>query len=94
MFATVAATKEVDFWHEPSRGWCLTEGTLRNVFHLGWETPSNFSTFDDRFAELVACSELRNRLAQFYFDSGENGMPWGVWDPRYQPVGILKVKPE
>jgi len=94
MFATVAATKEVDFWHEPSGGWCLTEGTLRNVFHLGWETPSNFSTFDDRFAELVACSELRNRLAQFYFDSGENGMPWGIWDPRYQPVGILKVKPE
>jgi hypothetical protein len=35
---------------------------------------------------------LRDNLASFYGRSGENGMPWGVWDPRYQPVGVCKVK--
>jgi cyclopropane fatty-acyl-phospholipid synthase-like methyltransferase len=94
LLATVAATNDTDFWHEPSRGWCLTEQTLRRVFHLPPESPSNFSEYDDRFAELVACRELRENLAQFYFESGENGMPWGVWDPQYHPVGILKAKPD
>ena len=92
LLATVSATRDADFWHQPSRGWCLTEQTLRKVFHLGSETPSNFSEYDDRFAELVASNELRNHLAQFYFDSGNNGMPWGVWDPQYHPVGILMTK--
>ena len=32
------------------------------------------------------------RLAAFYARSGDNGMPWGKWDPQYQPVGVCKVK--
>ena len=27
-------------------------------------------------------------LADFYFRSGDNGMPWGNWDPQYMPVGV------
>jgi hypothetical protein len=42
--------------------------------------------------KLRACTELRENLASFYFRSGENGMPWGKWDPQYQSVGVLKVK--
>jgi len=41
---------------------------------------------------LVTCQELRDHLAEFYFLSGDNGMPWGKWDPQYQPVGVCKVK--
>ena len=37
-------------------------------------------------------AELRDNLASFYFRSGDNGMPWGKWDPQYQPVGVCKVK--
>ena len=38
------------------------------------------------------CRELRGKLADFYYQSGKNGMPWGKWDPQYQPVGVVKVK--
>lgn len=34
----------------------------------------------------------RGNLAEFYCRSGDNGMPWGKWDPGYEPVGILRVK--
>ncbi len=47
---------------------------------------------DRRLAEIRDCSDLYNNLAPAYFRSGNNGMPWGVWDPQYQPVGIVKVK--
>ena len=37
-------------------------------------------------------NQLHQRLAPVYFRSGDNGMPWGKWEPQYQPVGISKVK--
>jgi hypothetical protein len=43
---------------------------------------------------LITNAELKNNLASFYFKSGENGMPWGEWNPEYQPVGVCKVKVE
>lgn len=92
LLATLAAAKERDWFHEPSRGWCYTEASLRRLFALPEETPSNYCHHDELFAALRDCRELREHLASFYSRSGENGMPWGVWDPRYQPVGVCKVK--
>ena len=37
-------------------------------------------------------SVVRDNLARFYFQSGDNGMPWGKWDPQYQSVGVRKIK--
>ena len=34
LVATVGASKTEDWFHEPSRGWCFTEDTLRSAFDL------------------------------------------------------------
>ncbi len=94
LVATVAAAKERDWFHHPSRGWCFTESTLKEVFELPSNCQSNYDRYDEMHAALKGCDELRNNLADFYYASGSNGMPWGVWNPEYQPVGIVKIKGE
>ena len=92
LIATLGAAKDHDWFHEPSQGWCYTEATLRDIFDLPLDCPSNYAHYDQLFEELRNCRELRDNLAEFYFKSGSNGMPWGYWDPQYQPVGVIKVK--
>jgi ubiquinone/menaquinone biosynthesis C-methylase UbiE len=91
---TVSASLEGDWFHEPSKGWCYSEGTLREFFGLSADAPSNYFDKERLFAEFYKeNNELHKRLAPFYFKSGDNGMPWGKWDPKYQPVGVVKIKP-
>ncbi|HZD57720.1 MAG TPA: methyltransferase domain-containing protein [Anaerolineales bacterium] len=92
LLATLGAARDQDWFHKPSRGWCYSESTLRQVFGLAPKVPSNYESYDDLFDELRNCAELRGQLASFYRKSGDNGMPWGVWDPQYQPVGVCKIK--
>ena len=92
LLATLGAARDGDWYHEPSKGWCYSEGTLRKIFHISSEVPSNYDQYDQLFNELQGCKELRENLASFYFHSGDNGMPWGKWYPEYQPVGICKIK--
>lgn len=91
LLGTLGAAKQ-DWFHEPSHGWCYSEATLLSAFDLPVGTPSNYSEYDQLFRELRECGALRDNLASFYFRSGDNGMPWGIWDPQYQPVGVCKVK--
>lgn len=91
--ATLCAGKDKDWFHEPSRGWCYTDATLRRLFDLPDDTPSNYARYGELFNSLKNSTELREKLAKIYFQSGDNGMPWGRWDPQYQPVGVCKVKP-
>jgi SAM-dependent methyltransferase len=92
LLATLGAAQDQDWFHGPSQGWCYTEPSLRRIFNLSPGVPSNYDHYDDLMESLRGCSELREDLAGFYFRSGDNGMPWGKWDPQYQPVGICKVK--
>jgi SAM-dependent methyltransferase len=92
LLATLTAARDQDSWHEPSSGWCYTDESLRRLFDLPIDTPSNYSQYDALFTRLRDCAELRDGLAKFYSKSGSAGMPWGVWDPQYQPVGVCKVK--
>lgn len=92
LIMTLAAASDHDWFHENSQGWCYTEPTLRRIFGLSSECPSNYDQYDVLFERLKKCEELRANLASFYFRSGDNGMPWGIWDPKYQPVGVIKVK--
>ncbi|RCK72171.1 MAG: hypothetical protein ANABAC_2152 [Anaerolineae bacterium] len=92
LLATLGAAQESDWFHQPSQGWCYTETTLRRAFDLAPETPSNYNRYAELMERLRECAELRDNLASFYFRSGDNGMPWGVWEPQYQSVGVLKVK--
>ena len=93
LVATLGASKDHDWFHEPSQGWCYTEATLRDNFELPDHCPSNYGQYDQLLQELRNCSELRDSLADSYFRSGNNGMPWGRWDPQYQPVGVVKTRP-
>jgi ubiquinone/menaquinone biosynthesis C-methylase UbiE len=92
MAVTTSAARDEDWFHEPSKGWCFTEKTLRENFDLNSNLPSNYERYDELFEKLRNCDRLRENLSDFYFESGNNGMPWGVWDPKYQPAGVVKVK--
>jgi SAM-dependent methyltransferase len=92
LLATLGAARSEDWYHEPSQGWCYTDSSLRRLFGLPERAPSNYDRHDELMVALRDCGELRDHLAGFYFRSGNNGMPWGKWDPQYQPVGVCKVK--
>jgi ubiquinone/menaquinone biosynthesis C-methylase UbiE len=92
MWITVSAARDQDWFHEPSKGWCFSEKSLVELFGLG-EPESNFADYDRIFALLTEGEGLKERLAPFYFTSGNNGMPWGVWNPQYQPVGVARRLP-
>ena len=94
MCVTTSAAKDKDWFHRPSRGWCFSEGTLRILFEFDDNTPSNWQEYETLFQKLKKSKEMKKIIPDFYFSSGNNGMPWGIWDPKYQPVGIIKVKNE
>jgi ubiquinone/menaquinone biosynthesis C-methylase UbiE len=93
ILATMSAAKDRDWFHAPSAGWCYTDATLRELFRVPATTHSNFAEFDTLMGALRDCAELRKGLPRAYYRSGDNGMPWGVWDPKYLPVGIRTSKP-
>ena len=64
-----------------------------NLFDLPQIPLQIMTDHDELLNSLKSSTELREKLAQIYFQSGDNGMPWGKWDPQYQPVGVCKVKP-
>ncbi|MEE8575360.1 MAG: methyltransferase domain-containing protein, partial [Thermodesulfobacteriota bacterium] len=88
---TTSAAKE-DWYHEQSMGWSYSENSLVDLFGLDEDHTSNYDQHDELFEKLKNSKELESRLAPFYFESGENGMPWGVWKPEYQAVGVIKIK--
>lgn len=92
LLATLGAARDEDWFHQPSQGWCYSEAALRRVFDLSDQIPSNYEQYDKYFTALRECRELKDNLAAFYGKSGDNGMPWGVWKPEYQPVGVCKVR--
>lgn len=92
LLATLCAGRDQDWFHEPSAGWCYTDVSLKRLFDLPDETTSNYDRYDELLDALRNCAELRDNLAAFYARSGDNGMPWGKWDPQYQPVGVCKIK--
>lgn len=92
MVATLGAAKNKDWYHEPSKGWCYTEASLKDIFQLPHNVRSNYDRYDALMKDLTECDELKDNLAEFYFKSDNNGMPWGKWDPQYQSVGVVKVK--
>jgi SAM-dependent methyltransferase len=92
LLATLAAAPAADWYHEPSSGWCYSEATLRRQFDLAPDVRSNYARYEELLRSLRDSRELRRGLAWYYYRSGRNGMPWGRWDPAYQPVGVCKVK--
>ncbi len=90
--ATLAASDRSDWFHEPSRGWCYTEATFRNIFGLNASTTSNFDQYPALLEEVRTCEFLRTHLSTFYFRSDNNGMPWARWDPKDMSAGVMQTK--
>ena len=92
LVATLGAAAGEDWFHEPSKGWNYSAASLREIFQLDAASPDNYGRHAELLQALRDCAELRDNLAAFYSRSGDNGMPWGKWDPQYIPVGVCKVK--
>jgi ubiquinone/menaquinone biosynthesis C-methylase UbiE len=87
---TTSATDRAETWfHEPARGLCFTPADLGRLFDA-----TNVSRLDaaDALEAYANCDYLRRHLARFYRTSGQNGMPWGRWNPQYVPAGIFDVQ--
>ena len=85
---TTSAAEEKDWFHEPSKGWCFTKETIGSFFEKT-EASGKWEGFDRFLSEYIRSEELKRRLASSYFVGGENGMPWGIWDPKYIPAGVV-----
>ncbi|TAK12389.1 MAG: class I SAM-dependent methyltransferase [Anaerolineae bacterium] len=92
IIATLCTAGQTDWFHEPSKGMCYSAATLKRIFQLPADLADNYGDYERQMGELRTCAELRDNLAMFYSRSGNNGMPWGKWDPQYQPVGVIKTK--
>jgi len=84
---TSASSRSERWFHEPSQGWCYSKEDFQNLFHAKPLNDNNPEMILRRYAD---CKYLRENLADFYKKSGRFGMPWGIWDPKYVPVGISK----
>ena len=93
MIITTSASKGPDWFHEPSLGWCYSRRTLSTIFEQTAEQDTEFENFDTIQTQYQESKILRNLLPSSYFVSGNNGMPWGDWNPVYVPVGIIKRNP-
>ena len=90
MYLTISTALE-DFFHEASYSWVLNEESIVNTYRLKDNYGSNFNRYDEIFSEICQSKRLQQWLASFYYHGDKNGMPYGKWEPAYQPLGVLKV---
>lgn len=83
---TTSGTDKASTWfHDPSKGYCFSQSDLENKFNAC----STLNQHPEKILQKYKGNKyLQENLAGFYFKSGDNGMPWGKWDPQYIPVGI------
>jgi ubiquinone/menaquinone biosynthesis C-methylase UbiE len=89
LIITTNAAKDHDWYHEPSMGWCFSEQFLHQSFGLNKNCTSNWDEYKSIQEEIRSSVELQRRLSPSYKLSGKNGMPWGIWNPQYVPVGVF-----
>jgi ubiquinone/menaquinone biosynthesis C-methylase UbiE len=83
---TTSGTHVSSTWlHKPSQGYCFSVSDLESFFGA-------VSAYQQKPAQVldqyIECNYLKDNLAEFYKKSGQYGMPWGKWDPKYIPVGL------
>lgn len=86
---TTSACKQGQDFHEESHSHLFGHERLAEIFAL-----KNYEHNFDRFEELKEALDqsryLRKWLAYSYYQSEKNGMPNGLWAPKYMPVGLIK----
>ena len=85
---TTSGTEQSATWlHEPSQGWCYSVNDLNKRFGAAGARDQDPTSLLERYRN---CTYLREHLAGFYTCTERLGMPLGVWDPRYIPVGLSR----
>jgi SAM-dependent methyltransferase len=88
MAITTSATDAEETWfHEPSKGNCFSPKGLCDLFHA--QNVAELSAIE-ALEKYQKSNYLRDNLPALYHLSGNNGMPWGEWNPSYIPVGIWR----
>lgn len=94
MVITLPASQDKDWFFEPAYSWCFTEAAIKDVFGLADSTPANYGQYQKILEEIKSSTELKMSLSRKYYFSKNSGLPQGIWDPKYIPVGVIKIKPE
>jgi len=84
---TSASATGSTWFHAPSKGWCFAEADLEGLFGATNASPLPVGVVLGHYRDSTF---LRRNLASFYSRSGDNGMPWGRWDPAYVPVALWR----
>jgi 2-polyprenyl-3-methyl-5-hydroxy-6-metoxy-1,4-benzoquinol methylase len=84
---TSASASDQSWFHEPSKGWCFAAADLERRFDASDASTQSAATVLQNYRDNAF---LRGNLASFYARSGDNGMPWGRWEPAYVPVAIWR----
>ncbi|MCB9655123.1 MAG: methyltransferase domain-containing protein [Deltaproteobacteria bacterium] len=93
LLLTVSACEHGSAFHDESHSYLLDERGLIDVYGLV-EPDSDFRDFAVAMANLREPRHLGRWLPITYYNTDRNGMPWGIWDPKYMPVGIRKIAPQ
>lgn len=88
MLLTVSANHPSSIYHDPSHSWTLNEPDLVKVYGLREGYRSNFNSYTRIQKDFKNSSYLNRWLSHRYFSSSKNGMPNGIWNPCYLPVGL------
>ena len=85
---TTSGTELDRTWlHDPSQGWCYSVTDLNDRFSAASARHQDPAAILERYRN---CAYLKEHLASFYRRTDRCGMPWGIWDPKYIPVGLSR----
>lgn len=91
MLITTSASNKATWWHKPSKGYCFSESDLIKTFNIS-NFESNFDKYPNVLLNIQDSNYLKAKMPSFYLNNPNCGMPNGIWDPKYLPVGIRKFK--
>jgi ubiquinone/menaquinone biosynthesis C-methylase UbiE len=92
MLITLPAAHKQDWFFVPAYSWCFTDNTIRDIFNFSRDVSSNYSHYEHHFDNIKRSKDLKKNLSWRYFFTRKSGMPLGKWEPKYIPVGIIKIK--
>jgi 2-polyprenyl-3-methyl-5-hydroxy-6-metoxy-1,4-benzoquinol methylase len=85
---TTSGTEQpTTWWHEPSQSNCFAVVDLEKHFGATSNGTQNPAEILEKYRQ---CNYLKDNLAEFYKKSGKYGMPWGIWEPKYIPLGLSR----
>jgi SAM-dependent methyltransferase len=82
---TSGAAQNGTWYHEPSCGFCYSVKDLQVLFDADFLDEDGGP---EMLVKYQSCDYLKHHLADFYKHIDRGGMPRGIWDPKYIPVGI------